>query len=378
MANLIEGAEAMHREARRRRVAPGFLERLDVARGVAILDRSIAAPYYLTDLGVRRFSDPSLFYRAHMELGAWTIRIVPEDTRDLLLSAPLSDLAWQLDALILLTGDYDTGTAVVTARAHEIVASDDARLRIYAGVLLAAAGDVGCRPMLREVARLPVGGSTAFMALHRLAAAEIKRFGDPRAAIEALADAEASLVDLGPSDRAALLSVAANLRALALLKLGDPRAAESELDRARDLVSLTNLVQVHAAEASRYLAQEHINVAQMQIGSRPAKAVESLQESVQFCRAHARDYVSEALAALAVGCFHASEFQRAVEAAQEAVDLLAFEAAPSRLRATREVAIGSFARLGRMDEARMVLAELRNDPLGFLAADRLEGKDVDA
>lgn len=47
--------------------APGFAERLRIVAGLTER-RDIAQPYYLTDLGVRRFEDPAVFFEANLQL----------------------------------------------------------------------------------------------------------------------------------------------------------------------------------------------------------------------------------------------------------------------------------------------------------------------
>lgn len=67
MTNFIDGAVQILEEHSREKVAPGFTERLEVAarEGDDGPDnRRIAAPYYLTDLGVRRFNDLAIYLLA--------------------------------------------------------------------------------------------------------------------------------------------------------------------------------------------------------------------------------------------------------------------------------------------------------------------------
>lgn len=355
-------------------VAPGMIERLTVAanRGRSDQPRSIAAPYYLTDLGVRKFEDPRLFTEAHLDQFGPEHRSEPEQDAALLLGSPMSGFAGLLDALVLLTGDYTTAHVVVAARFEELVAEAAPSSLVQVGVLLAALGDERARPALRRASDVALHPTDRFMALHRLAAAEIKRFGRPDEGVRILADldleieAAATTDVLSSGDRETLLSVTANLRALALLRSERGDAARAEIMRSRRLHTLADLREVAAGEAARYGAQERINVAQVLAGDGElAAAVEALEENLEYCRACNVDYVGEALTALAYGQFRAGRFVDAARTAADAALHIAFEASPTRLRGAREIEIAALFSVGDIESAQKVLASVEADPLGL-------------
>lgn len=355
-------------------VAPGFTERLTVAsRGGGDGEpRSIAAPYYLTDLGVRKFEDPRVFMDAHLDLLGDEHRSHAAADLALLIGAPIDDLGRLLDAFVLVKGDYENARRAVSERFTEILAEGTAALLVQVGVLDAGWGDDRARVALRraaEVARFP---TDRFMALHRLAAAEIKRFGRPDEALRMLdeldrdieADRAADLLSEG--DRRTLLSVTANLRALGLMRSGRSGDVRAEIIRSRGLHTLDDLREVVPGEASRYGAQERINVAQVLSGDgEAAAAVEALEENVGYCREHNPDYVGEALTALAYGLFRAGHFAAAACTAADAAARIAFEASPTRLRAAREIQVAACFRADDVDAARTALRHVRTDPLGL-------------
>ena len=173
MTHLIDGARQILAEHDETAVAHGFTERLEVAaRGGSDgpAPRTIAAPYYLTDLGVRRFDDPALFYRAHAERFGWTETISVAGTDELMLDIPVEDLARLLDAVVLVLGDYETAVDVVRRRYGSIEASTDFDLQLTWGFSFAAHGDESCRPLFAAASEQPhVGAVHRFMAHHRLA-----------------------------------------------------------------------------------------------------------------------------------------------------------------------------------------------------------------
>lgn len=376
MTHLIDGARQILAEHDETAVAHGFTERLEVAaRGGSDgpAPRTIAAPYYLTDLGVRRFDDPALFYRAHAERFGWTETISVAGTHELMLDVPVEDLAGLLDAVVLVLGDYETAVDVVRRRYGSIEASTDFDLQIYSGVLLAAHGDESCRPLFAAASEQPhVGAVHRFMAHHRLAAAEIKRFRQPDRGIAIVDEIDVSMSaaadcgEISEGDRAAMASVTANLRALGLLGTGDATAARVEVERARSVATVEGLSKVGRGESARYAAQESINIAQLlSAGENGESSVAVLTSNVSFCREFCPEYLGEALSALAYAQFLAEDHDGAIDTARDAIRSVVREASPVRLRAVREILIGALASSSRLTEAEHELGLLDDDPLGL-------------
>lgn len=386
MTDLVRGASRLLAEHNPDEVAPGFTERLEVAsRGGAEgqVARTIAAPYYLTDLGVRRFDDPAVFYRIHIELFRWSTQISAKATRSMLLSAPIGSLADLLDACILLLGDYDLAHEVAKARHAEILRDGGFKTQIYAGVIFAAQGDGNCREAFRVAGEHPQAGAVQrFMANHRLAAAEIKRFGRPEQGMEVLNHLDGAMFvalstgEISNGDRFAMVSVTANLRALALLSMHDFDGARREVERAREIFTVNGLMKVKPGESARYAAQESINIAQLlSAGSDNMKAVEVLERNVDFCNEHCEEYLGEALSALAYAQYLSGDYSAAIDTAKRAIVRVAHEASPARLRAVREILIGALAESGLRSLAGAELELLESDPLGLSSTRCIEKVD---
>jgi hypothetical protein len=352
--------------------APGFAERLAVAAGRASGARSLAAPYYLTDLGIRRFEDPELFLSGHLELFTLDRASDLECDDALLRSVPLDRMGSVLDSFILMTGAYEAARDVVLARLEEIVADGAPGLLVQTGVLLAALGDGRARSALDRAATIAIHPTDRFMASHRLAAAEIKRFQRPEVGVRILANLDGMIDDaertgaISAGDRELLLSVTANLRALALILLGRGSEVRAEILRSRHLHTLDDLREVAPGEAARYGSQERINLAQVLSGDgEMVDAVSALAENLSYCRSVNHDYIGEALTALAYGQFRAELWTEAATTAAEAAHRIAFEASPARLRGARELQAASLDLAGDPGAARAVLSDLREDPLGL-------------
>ncbi|GHS89949.1 hypothetical protein AGMMS50218_17240 [Actinomycetota bacterium] len=362
-------------------VAPGFAERLAATAGQSAEPRSLAAPYYLTDLGVRRFDDPRLFLAGHLEILGHEHASATADDALLLRTTPVEALGHVLDTFILVTGDYPTAHTVVSERLEAILAGGTTGLLVQVGVLLGALGDERARLALTRAADIAHHPTDRFMASHRLAAAEIKRFNRPTAGLHLLdeidreIDAARNADTISGGDRETLLSVTANLRALGLSRLGRPVDVYAEIVRSRGMHTLDDLREVVLGEAARYGSQERINLAQVLAdGGDLAASVATLEENVEYCNAVNPDYLGEALTALAYGQFRAERWADAASTATAATVRVAFEASPTRLRAAREIRLAAHARAGEEDQAREVLHACEQDPLG-LTLSRPQVKD---
>lgn len=70
--------------------------------GRSPLGRSVAAPVYVTDLGIRRFEDPRQFYEAHVR-NAGIERLTHEDLTGFLSGMAVNSLGSAIDAVVLFS-----------------------------------------------------------------------------------------------------------------------------------------------------------------------------------------------------------------------------------------------------------------------------------
>lgn len=372
--DFVAGARSVLLEVRTADFAPGFTERLRVAAfgGRAADARSIAAPYYLNDLGVRRFEDPKIFFSEHVELFELHSFFDTQQSAVLLTSAPVSELAPLFDALVLLAGDYQLVDDMVRLRFADISNSSDYTLLICSGVVLASRSSLECRTLFDSAIGSASNEIDVFMAKHRLAAAEIKRLGGVERGISTLDEADRDLDSsfvrgrMVAGDRSALLAVSANLRALALLNLGLDSEAADEAVRSRSLSTHQGLVRVDPGASARYASQESINVAQMKIAAGELSgALEVLRENVYFSESFCSDYLSEALTAYAYGLFLSGKSVEAMSVAGRAELMVLAEGSPRRLRAVREILAASLSESGAAEQASQIMLDLDRDPIGL-------------
>ena len=383
--NFVDWAGEVLRANSTRPFAHGFSERLGATRDVYMPvrePRSIAAPYYLTDLGVRRFQDPHLFLDLHLQI--FQLPPLPNERqdRDCLLSSSIKDFGSLIDACILLTGNYKAVRDAIILRHTEVLECDNALTKIYSGVALAALSDPRCASFFEAVSvAVSTTPEVSFMAQHRLAAAQIKKFEHPESGLDILNRLDRRMQrvktngGITEGDYSSMRAVTSNLRALAHLKLGDAKASRREIEISRSLSTLDGLDRITKSESARYLAQENINLAQLLVqNGEENRAVEILETNRLFCETHCVEYLGEAVSALAYGYYLQGDYRKAIETSLAAIEIVALEASPTRLRVSREILVGSFAEVGEIESAIYYLQQMDEDPLGLTVQSTSQSK----
>ncbi|MDO4888878.1 MAG: hypothetical protein Q3979_09330 [Actinomycetaceae bacterium] len=129
--------------------------------------RSVAAPVYGTDLGVRFDRDPSEFYGTHCGF-ARVEPLSPAVLTRALLDCDTRFLGMLIDSVLLFFGDYRAVKDAVSERYDEIIYGGDYGTQISAGVVMAALGDKHALRLFETVAdNEAVSLSDRYGALHR-------------------------------------------------------------------------------------------------------------------------------------------------------------------------------------------------------------------
>lgn len=135
--HLDEFATALSEEE----FSPALPERLAVTKQLLASEspslRSVAAPRYVTDLGVRRSSDAERFYDIHCNLAKIT-PLSKEQLYTYLSAIPTEHLHFHLDACILMFGAYGACADYITQAQEELLAQGSYTTLLYCGEILAA------------------------------------------------------------------------------------------------------------------------------------------------------------------------------------------------------------------------------------------------
>lgn len=358
-------------------VSPALAERLNVAIDLLSGSRSpefrtVGAPVYVTDLGVRRFADPARFYEAHLRSTS-----VPSIDRDAIGSAlhraELASLEGVIDAAILFFGAYDQVGSAILGRLPEIRKSRDYGLLIVAGTVLAACGvkdDLDCYDAAEECS---ADEGQAYGAAHRAAAFEIKRLGDLDSGVLRLRRAADAYIGAVRTDDPSRLSNSAlyyNLRALAEARGGEPRARQSieaAGERVDEAIANSEPGQSDLrSRAGRYKSQIAQNQAQLALVSGDTvSAVEILEENLEFAKKSAYDYLAEARVQAAYANYRAGNWVRSITLGCEAFFGEHIIGAVSAIEFARNIVFASLSKSGRADVADRAFQNRREDTLGL-------------
>lgn len=355
--------------------SPAFCERYNVTFD-AIVDqrvpkmRTVAAPYYVTDLGVREFSDPKEFYATHTKI-AGIAEIDKKIIADCTTQADISELALVLDAEILFFGDYKTLISPIAQRKFEILDSKDYTLLIYCGNILSALNESDAIRFYEAAVDAAHVKSESYAAQHRAAAYEIKRANDPRSGLKRLQQCEQKFIDAGTPEGFVDLALLKNLEALAYSILGKTEESANALIEARDQIlkldrKATQISKEVLSRADRYASQIAINEAQLAISvNNPRKAVQILADNAKMARQQANDYLPEALAELSYGLFLNKQFNESYSVGCEAFWRLQQIGSVKALKTTREILVADLVGMGRVEEAEKLCDQIDIDVLGI-------------
>lgn len=327
-------------------------------------NRTVSAPIYVTDLGVRRSPDPRDFYMAHCR----AFHISPVSDGELLstlLDVDVASLADGIDAMILFFGDYETVASAITRRIEDIAASEDYRLLIHSGVVMAALEDSTCLRLFDVAAKCSANDSHAYSAHHRAAAFLMKRRNDYEAARRRLDVASAHLQGKDAEVNRALLH---NLDALRLAWTdGDPLASLQVAKECIDTyIDDSSLDSDSESRACRYRSQIAINEAQIRLRDGDSfGAFQVMKDNVEFCRTRAFDYLSEALCEASYVAYLVEDFGNSIRFGEEGFWRSYFTGSPGAIKAVREIIVGSLYKSGKLQDAEAVAAYIHDDPLGL-------------
>lgn len=373
--SIVSHLDAVAESLTGKPASPAFPERYMVTRALMSCGdrpriRSLAAPYYVTDLGVRRFRDPSEFYRAHLKYA----QIDAIDLDKLLfvgLGLDVEGLASFIDASVLFFGAYETLARVVEERFDEIVESSLYDLQIYAGHVVSSVDCSSAITLFEAASRSGDSLSERYGAEHRAAAVEVKRLKAPKAGLERLFRAERDYVD-GAVDGKLNSALAANLSALASLQLDGETGAYDFLKAAEGRVAtlLRNgpdpVGREARSRAGRYRSQVAINEAQLHVfAGGHQDAVDRLEVNLGDAFEGAFEYLSEAQGELAYAKVLAGDYGGAISAGVEAFWRAQAIGAIGSVRAAREILVTALVRLGKVDVADSLVGLMERDVLGI-------------
>jgi tetratricopeptide (TPR) repeat protein len=366
-----------------RAISPAFPERASVleyalsGHRLNAEARTTAAPLYTTDLGIRLFSETSLFYKTHLRIAGLN-RLNSGVLLTEMNSAPLPNFATLLDAIVLFFGDSKVAETAIRHRFDEILEHRDYRTLIQSGVIFASLRNKDATALFEQAQNKSENASDAYAAAHREAAMQLKRFSDLSAAKTILNRAKEEYLDPDSANHIAEMALYYNLYALIDLKEDNLAASVSDLQLARenvDTVLKTNKDNAPVfSRAARYCGQIVIDQAQLALREKNTKeAVSLLLNSVRFCAKISSEYLPEAMGELALTEYCAGHFHHAIQWSVRALDQFKYIGAINAIHSVRETLIASLTKIDKTEYANQLAATFSTDPLGlYIVPDVME------
>lgn len=394
--NQMESKLAGHRPS------PAFPERCAILRAALDgintlgLPRSVAAPIYCNDMGIRHFIDARTFYLEHVRMAGLT----PLDSHVLqsaIETVDLPHLASFVDAFLLFFGDYTPIVEGLADRSSEIAQSGSLELLTISATVIGEACDRRALPLFETLEKRSPDAASKYFAVHRKAAFLSKRLHEAKQALDELNRAKDAYPtplsqtlskdsqngQIAQPDRVsqdapvhAALALFYNLRALPLIMLKRTADCQSDMSTAlsEGLTALHELDPQSPAflQVSRFSSQIAINLTQMAVegtapeGTDTRKAVQIMTGQLGFIAQNAPDFSSESLAEVAIALYHAGEYEKAVHYAVQALTTLRDNGFLTGTMECRRVLAASLAKLDHKQQAATIAGEMKTDPLGLL------------
>lgn len=375
MSNLVEYVKIFSGLLSGESISPALPERMRILQSALFetetvaTPRTLAAPHYETDLGVRNSTDAFEFYRYHAQLVSYPL-LNDEEIFVFLRQKDILRLANFIDSFNLFFGCTDVLRKVILSRENEVKNSSDYSLQIASGVLLGQVGKQQSLKMFDYAASSAKSGSEIYGALHRKAVVLTKRLHNLSSAEKTLDDAYIKYLNNDNPELEAERALYHNLLALLFQMKGSSVTASVELkeavkclDRVQDSAYLNSNIK---NKANRYRAQVYINMAQLNVSDKNySRAEKILRESVEFCAKFSPEYVSESLGELAIIYFLLRDYDGCISYACAALNQLRYIGAVSAIKAVRKVLIASLMKQNRREYALEVARNFQLDPIGI-------------
>ena len=350
------------------------------------VQRSLLAPNYASDLGVRASDDPKRYLDAvavavGINVDEYLNDATPESMhRSIARGNPLwKGAEAHLDAAINFAGQWDLAARVAPMIIEEAEKHGGSALT-YAASALSGVGDDRAGEAFELSSRYATGPFLWSMALIRKAAWLIKRADDLEAG-EAVLDARADAINelteehqISRGDSDVMLGVGENLRGLVWTKRRDGVRARAAIEEAKEKLSATGLQRVGEDERNRYLAQAGVNLIQLEAMSGDVSTAHRMaQQHMEWALDDDRGSGTEAMILCGYIAFQAKELAQALDLVQQAERIVCRDGAVTQVTSTRKLLIAIHHERGENEMAQAVYESLQDDPVGLKAW--IEGED---
>lgn len=354
---------------------------LQVVAGKASLNkRTIYAPYYLNDLGIRHSSSPRLFMNEIVKKTDISIPSTEEIVNEL-MNINIDKLGIWLDTVVLITGDFKSAYLISEARKTEIIKSKNYDLLIYSGSAASATKkpETGSE-FFEYAAKFASSTIGSVIAKHRYLVTKLKRERNfelfDKQILNLLFN---DILQLKKNDQLQVIPLVDNLVALRIL-MGNDVKSDSLINsvllfNAQKLLDMSKKDtddQPYINQSVRYQSQISINQVQvLHAMGKNKEAVEILETNLEQVKQYSEEYVSEALGALSYALYIAERYHDAVKYGKSAILEYAKVGNTTGIATTRQVLVGSYSKLGNKSEIKNEIYFLKEDKLGLKESENI-------
>lgn len=318
----------------RKQEFPVFYKRIILAKEVLNnkinVERTVEAPEFLTDFGLRKFESPYLL----ASKVANKLKLILPDPSEIieeLLEENLEYFTNLLDMIILVLGNYDIAYKAVSLRKYDLLKLQDFEQLLKIATLCAAVN----RPQeselffKRAIALSKPNSLERVMLKHRLANLYLKRKKDISSYSENVNEIVYSLID---EDDKLMLPLLSNLVSLELVLRKSNHKSNLMLARILILnakVVLKSMISVekekpkaysYLSELVRYFSQISLNQIQIELELKNYDLAQKISiENIEILKKYNPDYLNEALSAYAYVCYKSKLYLKALKIVNKAI-----------------------------------------------------------
>ncbi len=356
---------------------PALFERINIAKKIIksqnVTKRSIKAPHYLTDFGLRKSESPSLFIKHHCNRLNKELPNKEEVLKEL-MAVEIEAITDWFDAIVLILGDYDICYLVLNNRLSEFKKINSVKDLIKLGTLCGIMKNADLSlEFFKKASIVSKDKTTKNVLMHRIDTAILKRKKDEKSFFKYTSNMIDKLLISKDTDE--IISLLDNLSAFQIIMQKNNNHIDNLtfsrlllLNGKMILKSAINAkekIDIHLTELVRYYSQISINQVQLELELKNFKIAENIiKEDIDLVEKYNGEYLSEALSTLAYVYYKENLYKEAVNTSILALKEHADIGNLIGVKETKKLLIACFYKMNEIEKAEKVFLTIEIDPLG--------------
>lgn len=358
---------------------PALFERINVAKevisnGFYNKKRSVKAPQYLTDFGLRSFKDPYLFMKAHCNRLNIELPNAKEVYKEL-LNVSINILANWIDAIVLVLGEYEVCHHIIKNRYLEIVNNCTSEDLVKFATLCGAVRDSEISIKLFNEAELKAKNFNDKQVIyHRLDAVFLKRNSNLDNFYKKMDEIIQSTYEA--KDSSEIVALLDNLYALYLVMIKSSKHTEYLMSSRlllinakyilKNAINKFNSFNYELSEFIRYNSQISINQVQLELELKNYDLAETIiKENTNLVSKYNKEYICESLATLAYVLYKKMDYSKSVNTCIDAISEYSKVGGVTGIEEVKKLLVANFSNLKDHKSASNILLTIKADPLGM-------------